>query len=455
MQPSTVLTLRPHRAIVWAFFFGILSLVCQDGRGQAEDRNMKVNNDREKVTTDGYWIYNDLDKGFAQAKELGKPMLIVLRCIPCEACAQLDEQVVEKNPSVRKHLSNFVCVRLVYTNGMDLQRFQFDYDQSWAVMFMHSDGTILGRYGTRSHQTESDDDISLEGLLDAMANVLALHRTFEKTKATLAGKMGRPAEVAKPELFPTLAGKYESTLNYGPNVARSCIHCHQVGDAIREFYRSKTGTIPTEWIFPYPNPKILGLQFDPKTATTLRQVKSSSPASMAGFKAGDRVSKLNGQPLVSVADIQWILHQIQGTGRLDFEVQRGDKVIALTLELAEGWREQDDISWRVTSWGYRRMVSGGLKLEPMSGEDRKAAGLDETAIGLRVKFVGQFNEHAAAKRAGFKVGDVFVSAGKIEHPLTESQWFAEMLRSSRPGDRVAIKLLRDGEPMTLELPIQP
>lgn len=49
---------------------------------------------------------------------------------------QLDEQVVEKNPAVRKHLSNFVCVRVVYTNGLDLSRFQFDYDQSWAAFFL-------------------------------------------------------------------------------------------------------------------------------------------------------------------------------------------------------------------------------------------------------------------------------------------------------------------------------
>lgn len=35
----------------------------------------------EAPATDG-WIYNDLDKGFAEAKAAGKPLMVVLRCIP-------------------------------------------------------------------------------------------------------------------------------------------------------------------------------------------------------------------------------------------------------------------------------------------------------------------------------------------------------------------------------------
>jgi hypothetical protein len=27
------------------------------------------------------WIYNDLDRGFAEAKKTGKPLLVVLRCV--------------------------------------------------------------------------------------------------------------------------------------------------------------------------------------------------------------------------------------------------------------------------------------------------------------------------------------------------------------------------------------
>jgi serine protease Do len=433
--------------------FALFTLITQ--LSIAQDRNTLVLNDRERVTNDGYWIYNNLDKGLEQAKENGKPVLVVLRCIPCEACAQLDEQVVEKNPAVRKHLSNFVCVRMVYANGMDLSRFQFDFDQSWAVFFLHSDGTILGRYGTRSHQSESEDDVTLEGFLDSMQAALALDKKFDSVKDSLAGKACKPLDFARPEDFPKLKEKYSSSIKYGPEVARSCIHCHQIGDAIREYNWTEKKSIPTEWVFTYPHPKIFGMIMDPKKATTIKSVTDHSLAHEAGFKAGDQLINLQGQPLLSVADIQWILQQHDGgAGRLNFKVLRNGADESMTLKLPEKWKEMGDISWRASSWGYRRMVSGGLSFDSLDAGQRSEFGLDAQAIGLKVKHVGQFNAHAAAKRAGFKVGDVFIAVDGTKEPMTESQWIAKMLRTKRPGDHVSVELLRDGKTIKLELPIQ-
>lgn len=45
----------------------------------AEDRNTKVRNDLTEVEATGQWIYNDLPKGIAEAKQTGKPLLIVFR----------------------------------------------------------------------------------------------------------------------------------------------------------------------------------------------------------------------------------------------------------------------------------------------------------------------------------------------------------------------------------------
>ncbi|MBM3834187.1 MAG: hypothetical protein FJ403_13145 [Verrucomicrobia bacterium] len=48
----------------------------------AEDRRAKVLNDRTEHQANGYWIYNDLDKGIAEATKTRKPMLVVFRCVP-------------------------------------------------------------------------------------------------------------------------------------------------------------------------------------------------------------------------------------------------------------------------------------------------------------------------------------------------------------------------------------
>ena len=48
----------------------------------AESRDAKVRNDRMDVMSTGKWIYNDFAKGVAEARHSGKPLLVVLRCVP-------------------------------------------------------------------------------------------------------------------------------------------------------------------------------------------------------------------------------------------------------------------------------------------------------------------------------------------------------------------------------------
>ena len=48
----------------------------------AESRDSKVLNDRTDVLSGGRWIYNDFSKGIAEAQRTGKPLLVVLRCVP-------------------------------------------------------------------------------------------------------------------------------------------------------------------------------------------------------------------------------------------------------------------------------------------------------------------------------------------------------------------------------------
>ena len=47
----------------------------------ANERERKLAEDR-KVAVENGWIYDDLKAGYAEAKETGKPMLVVVRCPP-------------------------------------------------------------------------------------------------------------------------------------------------------------------------------------------------------------------------------------------------------------------------------------------------------------------------------------------------------------------------------------
>jgi hypothetical protein len=427
--------------------------VASSARAQ-QDRAARVRNDRTKVEAFGYWIYNDLPRGVAEAKQTGKPLLVVYRCIPCEACAQIDEQVVERDPTVKALLEKFVGVRIVQANGMDLAQFQFDTDQSWAAFLLNPDMTIYGRYGTRSHRTRSEDDVSLEGFARALEGALALHAEYPKNKAALTGKRGPAAEFPVPEEYPALKGRYKSTLDYTGQVVQSCIHCHQVGEARRQVYRAAGRAIPEKLLYPYPNPKALGLVLDPKGKARVKEVTPGSPSESDGFRAGDDITALNGQPILSIADVQWVLHNAGDTDALRAEIRRGDQTVWKTLTLAKGWRQRDDISWRASTWDLRRMTTGGLVLDELPAADRQTAGLAESALALRVKHVGQFGAHAAAKQAGFKQGDVIVAVNGRSGRMTETGLIDFLLTGTRAGDRVPVTVLRGGEKVELKLPIQ-
>src|SRR6185503_9855509 len=101
-------------------------------------------------------------------------------------------------------MEQFVCVRMIQANGMDLSWFQFDYDQTFAVFFMNADRTIYGRYGTRSSQKESTRDVSLEGFAKSMAAALEVHRDYPANKSLLAGKQGAAPRFKSPEQYPNL-----------------------------------------------------------------------------------------------------------------------------------------------------------------------------------------------------------------------------------------------------------
>ncbi len=425
------------------------------GPVRAQTREQKVLADRQKVEADGFWIYNDLPRGFAEAKKTGKPMLVVLRCIPCEECVKLDDDLVNQDPRVRPLLEKFVCVRVVATNGLDLALFQFDYDQSFAAFLLNADGTIYGRFGTRSHRTSWSEDVSVEGLANALQGALELHQHYPKNRAVLAGKKGPAPEVPSPEQYPLLRDKYGPKLNYESKVVQSCIHCHQIGDAQRQQYRERRLPLPEQLLFSYPHPKSLGLILDPREKATVLRVEKNTLAEQAGLQKGDRILRLKGQPLLSLADVQWVLHQASPEGAaLPAEVQRRDRRVELTLTLPKGWRQHGDLSWRVSTWGLRRMATGGLVLEDLPAKERQKAGLAATGMALRVQHVGQYGPHAAAQKAGFRMGDLVVAFDNRTDFPRETDLLAYAVNHRKPGDRVAVTVLRDGKQINLMLPMQ-
>ncbi len=420
-----------------------------------KDREGAVRQDKLTMEKDPRWIYNDWQKGLAEGKQTGRPVLVVLRCVPCLACAGIDASVLSE-PALSPLLDQFVCVRLINANTIDLSLFQFDYDLSFSALMFHGDGTVLGRYGSWVHQ-KNPAEKTTSGFKRALEGALALQRGYPGNKAALAGKQGAVPAFKSPLEIPELASKYKRDLDWAGKVVPSCVHCHQVGDAIRSYHRGKGEPVPAELVYPWPAAETIGLTLAPDAAARVEAVTVGSAAAAAGLRAGDEIISLSGQPLISLADVSWVLHRAPESGALTAVVKRagtGKNFLLSSIPLAAGWRSQSDIARRVGTWQMRGMATGGLQLLDLADDERAGRNLTKDSLALFVKHVGQYGKHAAAKNAGFQKDDVIVALGGLSRRMSEGEVIGHLLRKNRAGEKVKATVLRGANRVELLLPMQ-
>ena len=69
-----------------------------------------------------------------------------------------------------------------------------------------------------------------------------------------------------------------------------------------------------------------------------------------GYPQDDEAVSISGQPLISIADLQWVLYNAKTPVQLEAKVWRDRKIIPLTLLLEAGWRRGEDFTWRNHIW---------------------------------------------------------------------------------------------------------
>ena len=417
-----------------------------------KDREGAVRGDKARLESSERWNYNDLDKGFAAARESGKPLLAVLRCVPCMACIGMDGAVLE-DASLAPLLDQFVCVRVINANALDLAKFQFDYDLSLSALVFNSDGTVYGRFGSWTHQKEPENK-SLDSFKRALEAALVIHKAYPGNKAALAGKQGGPVPYKRPVDFPSLSAKYPSKLDWAGKVMQSCVHCHMVGDAFRAARREKEGTLTMELIYPHPSLETLGALLAADQVATIEAVTPGSAASGAGLRPGDKIEALDGQPLISAADVAWVLHRAPESGSVKVTISRGGAKVEATLALDSSWRWGADISRRAGTWPMRAMAFGGMKMDDLDDAARKQRGIGKSEMALLIAHVGQYGPHAAAKKEGFQKDDILVQAGDMKERVTEGRLIGELLTRHRPGEKLPAVVIRNGRRVELKLPQQ-
>lgn len=340
-------------------------------------------------------------------------------------------------------LEKFVCVRIVQMWGTDLSRFQFDGSLTWAIFFTNADGTIYGRYGSRSATGKlSEKEISLTGFKKSLGGALALHVRYTKDKDTvakeLAGKSSQAKPVwSRPEEIPALKSNPRFDKPFVGQRGRhgGCIHCHMFSTAELKSLREAGKPIPDRSFFPYPLPDELGFHMNPEEMATVQRVKPHSLAAKAGLEQGDRILRLQGQSILSTADLQWVIHNAGDKDTLVAEVSRKQEKKTLKLELPQDWRLGLS-DWRFINMGLLRQTLG-FNVNEMPKRRAQRLGLEGKMALLVHRTTRELRQET-----GLGNQDLIVAIDGRREPMTVGAFTRYVFRQKKPGSKLKLTLLQ-------------
>lgn len=425
--------------LVAVFFLGASAWA--EGHGQTPSELQAAINDLHVLGQD-FWIYNNFSAAIEQAKKTDKPIFVTFRCVPCKNCAGFDAEVAKGSEGIKKLAQEkFVSLRQVEMKGVDLSKFQFDYDLNWAAMFINADGTVYARYGTQSIDGP-DAYNSIESLEKTMQRVLVLHENYQKVKASLAAKRGADVPYKTPLEMPGMENKAKLA---GTTARNNCVHCHMIHDAQQNQWRAEE-TMSLERLYRWPLPDNVGMHIDPRDGRRVEKIIPGSPSAKAGLALGDEITFVNGQPITSIADIQWVLQNTDGgDATVEVTFERGGKSETKTLGLEKGWRKSDFL-WRASRWSLR--PEPGFWAPGLAEKEIAALGgaIKPGVTPIRVQFINNYKPIGKAVReAGIKEGDVIIAMDGKAFAFTPQEFQMHVRLEHKAGDVLHFTMLRNGK----------
>lgn len=344
---------------------------------------------------------------------------------------------------------DFVCVRVVDLRELDLARYRFDFDLTFAALTCDADGAIYHRYGGRDPR-DPQSALSMESLAAFLRGSLAAHRA----------RAGRrpPADLPPPRTVSDIpafrARDREKRVD--------CVHCHTVNDfEYRQAVDEGTWKRDRMWVF--PDPARLGLEVERDDQQRIARVADGSPAAKAGVRAGDRIVELHGQPILTRADLQWVLHGLPHEAvapQLAIErpgAEGADAQGTVELALASGWKRAPvlEYAWRPIKWNLPPHPGFGGRFLP--ADEKSRLGLADGAYAQRIDYLVTWGDQAHtgrnAQKAGLRKGDVVVAVDGRADFESENHFQAWFRLTREVGREVEIAILRDGARRTLRMKV--
>ena len=323
-------------------------------------------------------------------------------------------------------------------NGVNLKLFRFDGDLTWMSFFMDAQDRFYTRYGGRG-DGHAESYLSKQSLARVMQQVLLLHKSRQSlplNRFAAAAPFGTPEAI--PPMKKMLAPRKEK-----------CIHCHDVKNGQLRHLQDK-GKFEKNLVFSYPDPKRVGIQSEPDRQDVVASVVPSSPAARADVRRGDRILKVAGQRVLTMADFSQVLEGSPARTALPIQLNRKGMIVETTLQLNGNWKTAGDPWWRPST-----EVAGpnaGFWAVELTASKKRSADIKPNSLGLKVTFL--FPRHPTPRQSDVRLGDVLVQLDGKREKMNTRQMHAYLQMNYNYGDRVPVVVLRKGKEKSLVLQLR-
>ena len=329
-----------------------------------------------------------------------------------------------------KQLSQYVCVRIVRMDDVDVALFDRDWYNTLYFFILNADEQIYMRYGGRD-AASPDSYLNIDSLELAARQGLELHQRYLKGELP---KKERP----KP-MFPR-----ENPLLVKRTFAQNaCVECHLIGD-FQNLVKEQNGTLDKlRDLYRSPDIKTIGIQLDVPKGLVVKAAQGA--VATAGMKAGDRIAALNGTPVWTFGDLQYEYDKVDRKAQqVKLTVDRAGKPVDLSVALPARWW-QTDVRYRQSSIDPRSYFED----RPLTPEEKAKFGLKPDGFASEVKYVADFAK--VMKSHDLQVGDVIAAVDGVERDEIAVTADMYIKLHKKPEEPVTLDVIRAGKRLQMPL----
>jgi len=335
-----------------------------------------------------------------------------------------------KDSLLGKQLSQYVCVRVVRLDDVNVGLFERDWNNAIYFFMLNADEQIYMRYGGRE-SASPDTYNNMESLEVALKQGLVLHDQYLKGE----WKAPEPPKPLYPREMPLLV---ERTF-----ARHACVECHLIGD-FQNLQREQDGVLDKlTHLYRSPDIKTIGIWLDVPKGLVVKEAKGAVAA--AGMKPGDRIASWDGTPVWTFGDVQYRFDKVDRRAKeLHIGVERDGHATELSVALPPRWW-WTDLTFRQSSVDPRTDFSD----RPLTDEEKAKLGLKADGFASQVKYVAEFAKIRGAHE--LKVGDIIVAVDGVERDEFANTADLFIKLRKKAGDSAMLDVIRDGKRVQMKL----